>query len=187
MRQPFPISISVGTDIVKISRILEVIRPSPRKLFQFTRRLLHETEFRHMRSRFPWLRADSPSFREPWLQHLSVYLAGRWAAKEAAKKAWEAPLVSWRELLVEIPASGSPRIVCFTEMDSSTQSVTEQVAQLSISHDGDYAVATVLATPLHTDILTELSKRKAEADAKVGQNPWSKSETQYDIKSVSPA
>jgi hypothetical protein len=45
--------------------------------------------------------------------------------------------------------------------------VTEQVAQLSISHDGDYTVATVLAAPLHPDISAELQRRKELAQSKV--------------------
>jgi len=76
--------------------------------------------------------------------------------KKAAKKAWDASLLSFRDLRVEADSHGAVHIVCDTRLTashlsdhsvSSTSKVTEQVAQLSISHDGDYTIATVLATP----------------------------------------
>jgi len=59
---------------------------------------------------------------------------------------------------------------CSADTDSSSGSeskVTEQTAQLSISHDGDYTIAAVIATPLHIDISSVLATRKAEAEAKL--------------------
>ena len=49
--------------------------------------------------------------------------------------------------------------------------ITEQVARVSISHDGEYATATVIATPLHPEIVAELEKRKAEAERKLNNTP----------------
>ena len=79
-------------------------------------------------------------------QHLAV----RYAAKEAVIKAWSssffgrAPMITnpdLREIEVQKDAFGRPRIVLhgtiFLKMN-------DPVIQISLSHDGDYAIATAL-------------------------------------------
>lgn len=75
---------------------------------------------------------------------MARWLAGRFAAKEAARKAAPggAASIGWKDVLVRAaPAtaagSGRPEVV-FLGADS-------RIGKLSISHDGDYVVATVLA------------------------------------------
>lgn len=63
-------------------------------------------------------------------------LAGVFAAKEAFMKAL-GKKVDWREIWVEKLASGQP--VLKSDLITAQQSTT-----LSISHDGDYAVAMVI-------------------------------------------
>lgn len=94
------------------------------------------------------------------------WLAGRFAAKEAAKKA--APLgaagVGWKDVLVRVSrddedssgvasGSGRPEIVYLDRPvtgdaqwdQAAARGARGRVGKLSISHDGDYVVATVLA------------------------------------------
>lgn len=170
MRVPFPLSLRVGTDIIATSRILCPNKPDKKRLFRLTKRYLHPDEFHILNRRFP-LWGTSDLLSESQRRQLSGWLAGRWAAKEAAKKAWGATLLSFTDLKVETEIGGGVQIVCdighSTESSPTNDKITEQSAQLSISHDGDYTIATVIATPLHTDIMTELGARKAKADAKV--------------------
>ncbi|KIW32807.1 uncharacterized protein PV07_04327 [Cladophialophora immunda] len=181
MRAPFPLALRIGTDIVATNRISSLVQPDIRRLVRLANRFLLPQELEDLRRRFPhWQDAD----RQDQLarRQLAAWIAGRWASKEAAKKAWNASLLSFRDLRVGIESDGAVHVVCDTRLTTPTTSdhsipstststtpseVTEQTAQLSISHDGDYAIATVLATPLHPDISAELGRRKAEAEAKV--------------------
>lgn len=81
-----------------------------------------------------------------------TYLAGRWAAKEAFIKAWsntlfmqEPPIkeeeLNWAEIEVEQDRWGRTRI-------NTRGTVAEKIGRralypVSISHDGDYAIAVV--------------------------------------------
>ncbi|KIW55897.1 holo-[acyl-carrier-protein] synthase [Exophiala xenobiotica] len=172
MRLPFPLALRFGTDIIAINRILCSANPDSKRLTRLAARFLHPKEVDDLNRRFPsWAKSESEN--ESKRRQIASWLAGRWAAKEAAKKAWDATLLSFRDLRVETEIGGGVLIVCDTcsaDTDSSTGSeskVTEQTAQLSISHDGDYTIAAVIATPLHIDISSVLATRKAEAEAKL--------------------
>lgn len=171
MRAPFPLSLRVGTDIIATNRILCPIKPDQKRLLQLTKHYLHPHELHILDQRFPsW--KSSESLNEAQRRQLSGWLAGRWAAKEAAKKAWGATLLSFTDLKVETGTGGGVQMVCdigHTTQASLVDSITEQIAQLSISHDGDYTIATVIATPLHDDIIAELAARKAQAQARVSE------------------
>lgn len=173
MRIPFSLDLSVGTDLVACKRILDYSSPNKDRLLRLTSRVLHPGELRDLETRFSWWR-QLLTHPESERHRLSQWLAGRWAAKEAAKKAWGASVLSWKDLRVENSATGSPRIVCApAAIARGTVKAIEQEANLSISHDGDYAVATVLATPLHSDILAELQRRRTEAEIKVARRATS--------------
>ena len=157
MRIPFPAALKVGTDIVHISRIEKVISKNNYHALQgFLKRVLHPLECRDFIKKFPEWRTKAAILD---LRHeqahsgraLSRWLSGRWAAKEAARKAWGATSLGFKDVRVEIhAATGEVQMVCHGEdlIKGSIKQAAEQVAQLSISHDGDYAMATVLATPL---------------------------------------
>lgn len=166
MRIPFQTSVTVGADIVLSSRIANVGRANPRRLARMTARFLHPLERQDFARRFPdWQDFAKKTDRQQ--ERISIWLAGRWAAKEAAKKAWGAALLGFKDVRVEICGDeGNIQMVCAPQSAGANNTITEQVAQLSISHDGDYAMAVVIATPLHPDILTELGYKKAEAEAK---------------------
>jgi holo-[acyl-carrier protein] synthase len=180
MRRPFPLALRIGTDIVATSRILSPLKPDGRRLNRLATRFLHPREFDDLNRRYPrWNTPESQD--EPERRQTAAWLAGRWAAKEAAKKAWDAHLIGFRDLRIETETGGGVQIVCDTTRlgprasspvsstppGSGVGRITEQAAQLSISHDGDYTIASVLASPLHHDISAELQTRKSEAEQKV--------------------
>lgn len=86
----------------------------------------------------------------------AVHLAGRWAAKEAFVKAWSQALygrppvispdlLNWREIEVRPDRWGRVAVLPTGEVAAAlTASVGQVDTSLSISHDGDYATATVL-------------------------------------------
>lgn len=84
------------------------------------------------------------------------HLAGRWAAKEAFIKAWSQALygrpprlaeheVDWAEVSVQPDAWGRVGLHVTGQVRTAIDaSLPGWQANLSISHDGDYAVATVI-------------------------------------------
>ena len=157
---PFPFPLNIGTDIVHIPRIHRLITSRARttkstitSLDRFTRRILREEEQRHFRSRFPVLQSlqtqpqtQSPNPLPVDTHALARWLAGRFAAKEAARKAAPGGAVSvgWKDVMVRIDAEarGRPEVVYVRE---GKEGAVGRVGRLSISHDGEYVVATVLA------------------------------------------
>ncbi|KAJ5966454.1 hypothetical protein N7481_013168 [Penicillium waksmanii] len=98
----------------------------------------------------------------PITPEITRWLAGRFAAKEAARKASPAGAASigWKDVIVRVeedvrkstaPMGGA--VDGHTAVDGTSRRPEivyvgggeERVARLSISHDGDYVVATVLA------------------------------------------
>lgn len=85
-----------------------------------------------------------------------LHLAGRWAAKEAFIKAWSQAiygrppvlspdLVDFREIEVQPDRWGRVAVVTRGDVDKAVATSLGPVAtSLSISHDGDYAIATCL-------------------------------------------
>jgi holo-[acyl-carrier protein] synthase len=155
-RVTFPFRLDLGTDIVYLPRIHRLIsKRDGRNLVPFAKRILHPLELRDLSRRHPqWQeQPERPSARS---ESVVQWLGGRFAAKEAARKALGATTLGWKDVRVEITEnSGQPRIVC--AMKSLNKETIEQEAKLSISHDGDYVVATVLAAAaqemvMHSDI-----------------------------------
>jgi holo-[acyl-carrier protein] synthase len=165
-RIPLSLPYTIGTDIVHINRIRELIsgraqsNDSGKRLTRFLNRILHPLERQDFDKRFPALskllgsQYPQDSGHDPTTQFpesTGSWLAGRWAAKEAAKKAWGAQTLGFKDVRVEVCDSGKVQVVCRgwrTTTMGQPPEVAEQVGRLSISHDGEYAVATVMATPL---------------------------------------
>jgi phosphopantetheine--protein transferase-like protein len=179
MRLSFQLGLRVGTDIIATNRVLSPHQPDLQRAIKLTNRFLLAPELRDLTRRFPSWNDVNIHQDQLRTQQVAAWIAGRWAAKEAAKKAWNASLLGFRDLRVEADSSGAVQIICDTSQTTSSTSgdyassetITEQVAQLSISHDRDYTIATVLATPLHPDISCELERRKQLAEAKVRHLP----------------
>lgn len=126
---------SIGTDIVHLPRILRLIN-KPGYLTRFTTRILTTTENTDFQRRFHLQPPSDPTTSPPASRDMARWLAGRFAAKEAARKAAPegAGDVSWKDVQVGIGRGGRPDL-----------RVLGREAKVSISHDADYVVATVLA------------------------------------------
>lgn len=164
MRIPFPHSLSVGTDIIHLSRLAK----SQHHFRKLVSRILQPVEQKVLDDRFPHWSEETASKDSLQDRKRREWIGGRWAAKEAAKKAWGASLLSFKDLRVETAPGGDLLVVC-APLDGGqpSHSCDEQVARVSISHDAEYAIATVLASPLHHTIIAELGRRKSEAERNV--------------------
>lgn len=79
---------------------------------------------------------------------MAGWLAGRFAAKEAARKASPigAAALGWKDVSVVVGGYGPGGTSAKPEvLFAATKEGNERLARLSLSHDGDYVVATVLA------------------------------------------
>ncbi|KAJ5632325.1 hypothetical protein N7490_008664 [Penicillium lividum] len=172
---PFPYALNIGTDVVHLPRITALLTRRGNYLARFTRRILCEQEQRDFHHRFkeslalqsqPQTQTTSTPARPSFITaDMTRWLAGRFAAKEAARKAAPdgAASIGWKDVMVRVQESSDsdmgvnmgvaqshqvdglsrrPEIVYLgTAVDGSDS----RVGRLSISHDGDYVVATVLA------------------------------------------
>ncbi|KAL4965326.1 holo-ACP synthase [Aspergillus stella-maris] len=179
---PFPLQLNIGTDIVHLSRITRLISRPGNYLSRFTRRILTDSEMRDFRARFdlplnstqsnatsqlkgvqkPGSDVYALNARTPVTPDMARWLAGRFAAKEAGRKAARggAGSASWKDVVVRVPDSSDadghgkesagegdgdegmskrPEVILFDQCPEG------RIARLSISHDGEYVVATVLA------------------------------------------
>jgi holo-[acyl-carrier protein] synthase len=165
-RIPLSLPYTIGTDLVHIKRIHELIsrrlqtNHGGKRLSRFLDRVLHPLERQDFNKRFPALsklvghenpQDDSYVPTPQFHNSTGSWLAGRWAAKEAAKKAGGAQTLGFKDVRVEICKGGEVQIVCSgwkAQAGGQPPGKAEQVGRLSISHDGGYAVAMVMATPL---------------------------------------
>jgi holo-[acyl-carrier protein] synthase len=118
----------VGIDIVQVSRIAESLASFGER---FRRRLFTAGELAYA-DRSPALAAER--------------LAARFAAKEAALKAFDLceAGIDWREIEVCRQADGACRLALHGKAAAQACTDPDSVS-LSLSHDGDYAVAIVAA------------------------------------------
>ena len=72
-------------------------------------------------------------------------LAARFAAKEAVKKALELDGIGWRDIEVARRDNGACDVVLHGAARQAAEALGATLA-LSMSHDGDYATATVVAS-----------------------------------------
>ncbi|OGM40949.1 phosphopantetheinyl transferase PptB [Aspergillus bombycis] len=140
---PFPLALNIGTDIVHLPRITRLLHRGD-YLARFTRRILHDHEQRDFRTRFALPAATNlpnPCANQSTTD-MARWLAGRFAAKEAARKAAPngAASLGWKDVMVRVSETdtGRPEVVY---LDGETP----RIGKLSISHDGEYVIATVLA------------------------------------------
>lgn len=151
-RITFPYNLSIGTDIVHLSRIHRLVnKRGGRYLIPFTRRILHPLEIRDLSQRHPqWeVHNDRTCISS---DSIIKWLGGRFAAKEAARKAMGASALGWKDVRVDVRnGSGQPYII-YKLRNTNNQDI-EHEASLSISHDGDYVVATVLAAAISDIVL----------------------------------
>ena len=152
----------LGTDLVKISRIQG-------SLERFGQRFMDRV-YTPEEQRDCWRRSPpknlNPKHWDPNSIPPEVFrrFAGRWAAKEAIVKAlgtgWTG--VGYREVAVQRLPSGEPRPVLtggalerLTDLDPSGGALW----RLSLTHDGDYAMATAIALFLPQQMISNVTKK----------------------------
>ncbi len=120
--------IGIGIDIVSVSRIKDAEKRWGRR---FLDRVFTEREIKYA------MLHKSPHSR----------LAARFAAKEAMTKALGTGFtggITWKDIEVLNKDSGRPEIILHGKVREIAESMEVREIHLSISHDGDYAVAQVV-------------------------------------------
>ncbi|MCP4462848.1 MAG: holo-[acyl-carrier-protein] synthase [Planctomycetaceae bacterium] len=121
--------IGIGTDIIEVARIGEMIEK-------------HDELF--LRRVYTPLEIEYCGGRKSALQHY----AGRWAAKEAALKAlgtgWSRG-IKWTDMEVSNLMGGKPELRIHGVASDIAEEMGIQEMQISISHCQSYAVAYVIA------------------------------------------
>jgi holo-[acyl-carrier protein] synthase len=120
--------VSIGIDIIEISRVREVLARTPR----FRERVFTERERAY---------CDSRGVKS------AEHYAARFAAKEAAFKAlgtgWSGSL-SWHHVEVINEDSGAPRLLLRERARELFDALGATLAHLSLSHTSEHAVAQVI-------------------------------------------
>ncbi len=120
--------IGTGIDIVSIVRIKKAEKRWGRR---FLERILTEDELAY--------------YLNHKLPH--TYLAGRFAAKEATVKAFGTGFsrgITWKDIEVVKMPTGKPEIALHGEIKKLSDTMNLKNIHISISHDGDYAIAQVI-------------------------------------------
>jgi holo-[acyl-carrier protein] synthase len=124
-----PAIIGIGTDIVECLRIAQLIE---RHGEQFIHRVFTAQEVEYCRSR----------------NQATQHFAGRWAAKEAVRKAlgtvWKRG-IGWRDVEIRLDATGRPTAALRGGARDLVESLAVGQILLSISHCRTHALAYALA------------------------------------------
>jgi holo-[acyl-carrier protein] synthase len=132
------LDIRLGTDIVHIPRISALLA---RFGDRFLRRVY--TPIEQQEQGYP----SSPADELPPTALSSTRLAGRWAAKEAVVKAlgtgWSSG-VRYTDVEIRRQVSGAPSVTLYGTAANLIAARGRIQWQLSLSHDGDYAIAMAL-------------------------------------------
>jgi len=118
-------NLSVGTDLVSVDRIQSILGSDHSR--QFKQRIFTTAEQQYCESK------SNPA----------IHYAGRFAAKEAIRKAWMSrgdapPVPSFHRIEILSDETGAPRVSSLPESSRSRQVV------VSISHTDDHAIATAI-------------------------------------------
>lgn len=123
----------IGIDIIEVARIKRVLEKNP----AFRSRVFSEQEIEYCESK-----ADS-----------GMSYAVRFAAKEAFMKAlgtgWNHE-VSWCEIETRIVSGGAPELIISGNTKNAMLSRDIAFCHLSLSHEKDYAVASVVLEKVDT-------------------------------------
>ncbi|CAH0033628.1 unnamed protein product [Clonostachys rhizophaga] len=137
----FPLPINVGTDICQISRIHRILE-GPRAA-RFVDRILGPHERAAAASRLlPLTRSGGSRDGELW--KTAAFIAGRFAAKEAAIKAHSHRRLTFHDIIIERRGRDEERLGSgppVARIRGEPGDGCDSSAMISISHDGDYATA----------------------------------------------
>ncbi|CAM1511288.1 Fc.00g088010.m01.CDS01 [Cosmosporella sp. VM-42] len=162
---PFPFPLNIGTDICQISRIYGIL--SGPRATRFVNRILAPEEQSRNNARLQILERasllndhkiflasdgkdnqhDELATRDPELWKCATFIAGRFAAKEAAIKAHTYRRLSFHDVVIERRAVEGERLGSgppIARIKSVEGEEADTSAMVSISHDGDYATAVCL-------------------------------------------
>ncbi|TFK56017.1 hypothetical protein OE88DRAFT_1731651 [Heliocybe sulcata] len=204
--------LGIGVDIVKMSRIASVVIRRGERTLAYRILSHRETENFQRLTQEAFVSGEpsegerlenlnDPLQPEEWLTkdskwHRRIrYMCVRWAVKEAAFKAMNSVVrPTWKELTYEPQGdwgNGPPRLLYHPENDMDAKAIGKLL--VSVSHDGDYVVAQVLAEepnvlhmpeppprPERAEPLAQrLLKRKSELD---GQKARKRGMLHYDLR-----
>ncbi|KAH0559542.1 hypothetical protein GP486_003944 [Trichoglossum hirsutum] len=162
--RPFPYPVSIGIDICKIRRIYDLISKDNGKWRRpFLRKIFNSQERRTLPSVLGEKQLSTAGVHSHNTWRLAQFLAGRWAAKEAAIKAIRSRRATFHEITIE-SREGRPHMLIDLPRAHSTETTAGKAApsdrnggevedgagetheaRLSISHDDAYATAVVMA------------------------------------------
>ena len=124
----FSVIISIGIDIIEVSRVRQTIARTPR----FAERVFTEAERLYCESRGA---------------AAAQHYAARFAAKEAALKAlqtgWSGG-ISWQDVEVTAKESGAPIILFHGRARELYEESGASAAHISIAHTSEHAIAQVI-------------------------------------------
>jgi holo-[acyl-carrier protein] synthase len=133
-----PLVLRTGVDMVKIARIATVVARHGQR---FVARVLLADEIQICAGRIP-------------------AIAARWAAKEAVAKMLGvgirgltsgADAIPWHDIEIQRNLTGKPQICLHRYAATIAAAQGLQVFDISISHDGEYAIASAVAIGLTPD------------------------------------
>jgi holo-[acyl-carrier protein] synthase len=137
------LNICLGTDIVYIPRIQAALERFGERFIQ---RVYTPVEQRDCRS-LSLVPTQAVLLHEKRTHVSAKQLAGRWAAKEAVAKAlgtgWRG--LRYTDIEVQRQPSGQPQVYLYGAAAIAAAQWGEYHWQVSLSHDGDYAIATAIA------------------------------------------
>jgi holo-[acyl-carrier protein] synthase len=135
-RVPFPYPhLHVGTDICHIPRVQKLITKDDGKYYEaFKAKLFSSRELQYNQSRIMAYEADEN------IPGLARFLSGRFALKEAGIKACPWVKLQMTNVFVTVEPTNRLRIIF-----SEDEGAGEAEARGSLSHDGEYATAIVMA------------------------------------------
>ncbi|KAG0633063.1 phosphopantetheinyl transferase PptB [Tuber brumale] len=131
----------IGVDLLHLPRLTRLLTKRPSYVHRFARRILTKSEYRQFLKKS----SSSSTMAMTTTTGMVRWLGVRWAAKEAAFKAFgtrRGGLV-WGDVEVGYYDSGQPFLWLFKgrEEEERGEVVGKRRGGLSISHDGEYLVA----------------------------------------------
>ncbi|KAL6898242.1 hypothetical protein GGI43DRAFT_408707 [Trichoderma evansii] len=169
--RPFPFPLNIGTDICQISRIYGILK-SPRCM-RFVNRILSPEEQANKDPRLRCLEdrpivkpfqnnelypfekskggasiSEEIARQDPDVWTAAAFVAGRFAAKEAAIKAHSHRRLTFHDVVIERRGRKEERLGSgppVARIKGETEADADVSAMISISHDGDYATAVCMA------------------------------------------
>lgn len=130
MSAGFAVPIGIGVDIVKNARLLALFRKPAGE--RFVSKAFHPLEIERIRA----LAEDE--------KNLAEFLGSRWAAKEALVKASRKKELDFAAVRVAKNADGSPEFCFEPKADRLLRELGMGKALLSLSHEDEYSIATVM-------------------------------------------